>query len=677
MQERIEFGNGEVTLRFSGVNGALEGLVYGGAFVQVPGKLWRVETEGKNLEIGDMETFSWQRYESTLKLVWKNTAGQVIVTVEAGEGEKLRWNMQVQLHGGSVGKVHFPILEGLRFETENNLIVTWQNGCMLQNPVENFLRKGLQVPFWMGRGEFSYENEYPAGLSYQYTAFYAEAEFGYYFATEDPDAYLKTYRYGYNPALEAMDFSLIHYPENMGRTESWCMPYDFVMVLFHGDWQTATRLYRTWAIRQKWCKAPLTEKYLPEKVKKTELWRVNHTDDALGVRTREYFDTSLLLRDTLECNLGLHWYGWNLNTEHDWDTPEYFTEEMKASPWPEELRRWNKRFSDEGIVKIPYTNARLWERTTESWEVENGFAAAVKDEQGRLNHEPWTPQQHLTTVCPACALWQEKVARMCREYVLEEGFDGAYLDQVASFNAVPCFDETHPHPRGGGSWWNDGYHRMLSGVRKVLGKEGIMTTESCCETYVDVFDLFLILDTNFRHNAFAALTEGNVQQLPLFSMIYGDYALSYGSICRFSDELAQYECNYIRNILWGILPSMEAGTAEELARSEEYLRILKRGVDFYKAHREVLFYGRPVEIPRYQCSGSWEISWVAKDEEGREHPYEERNSAVSIVIWETSGGERYLFAYNFSPETQTVTVEGREYTVEGKHFFSSEYYGGE
>jgi len=668
MQAGLTFGNDQVTLQFNTRNGKLEGFTYNGVFTALSSKLWQVEAGEKILEIDRMQKFSSQRYENMLHLIWESSDARVIVAVSAEEENKLRWNLQTELYTGTVGKVEFPIFEGLRFTQDNELIVTWQNGRILKNPVENFLCKGLQVPFWMGRGKYAYSNDYPAGLSYQYTAFYAEKEFGYYFATEDPDAYIKSYTYQYNKQLHAMDFFITNYPENMGKTTSYYMPYDFVMVLFQGDWQDATRLYRQWAIQQKWCKEKLTQKYIPETVKRTQLWRVNHTDDALGTRTQEYFDTSVLLRDAFQCNLGLHWYGYNQFTEHDWNTPEYFSEELKASGWPEELRNWNHRFTDAGIVKIPYTNARLWERTTKSFREENGMAVTVKGADGAFANEPWTDIQHLSTICPTCGLWHKKMVDMCKEYVLDLDFDGAYLDQVASFNAMLCFDESHPHPRGGGSWWNDSYHKLLADVRKVMGKDRIMTTESCCETYVDVFDLFLILDINFQNNAFAAMTDGNVEQVPLFTMIYGDYALGYGCVCCFTDEEKQFEYNFIRNILWGIIPSVEAGTQEQIDAGKAHMAAMKRGVDFYKENQDLLFYGRPVSLPKYTCTGEWSVSWEAKDEEQKLHPYTKEGPAVYTVIWESAEGEQYLLAYNYSNDTQTMALEGKDYTLAGKSF---------
>ena len=67
-----------------------------------------------------------------------------------------------------VEQVLFPVFEGLTFEQEEYLLLPYQNGTLLKNPVENLFQKNVEVPFWLGRGRGGYINEYPAGFSYQF-----------------------------------------------------------------------------------------------------------------------------------------------------------------------------------------------------------------------------------------------------------------------------------------------------------------------------------------------------------------------------------------------------------------------------------------------------------------------------------------------------------------------------
>ncbi len=667
----IVYGNKQTKLFFDEKNGYLEAIEYNGNKILLHSKLWSIQSVNGEISISDMNRFNAIDYKNILKLFWEGESAKVVVTLKA-ETEKIRWQINVDLlNGNAINKVQFPIIEGMNFSKENYLLVTWQNGTIIKNPIEALLSKNKQIPFWMGRGKMAYENDYPAGLSFQYGAFYAPEQYGYYFSTEDSEAYIKSYTYQYNSEKNGLDFLLTNYPANMGKASNYCMPYDFVLQLFEGDWQDATKIYRDWAINQKWCSKRLIEKDIPKNVLKTDLWRVNHTNDALGTRTEEYFETSKFLRDFLNCNLALHWYGWNLNEEHDWDTPDYFDDERIKMGWPQKLIEWNKRFDEEGIVKIPYTNARLWERTTKSFQEQNITAAAVKDENGQILNEPWTPVQHLTTICPACAVWQNKVVDMCREFVVDEGFDGAYLDQVGSFNATLCFDETHPHPRGGGFWWNDSYHNMLKNVKKLMGDERFITTESCCETYIDVFDLFLILDMNFRDTGFNGVAgTGIAEEVPLLSMIYGDYALSYGSICRFDDLPERFEYYLMRNTLWGIIPSIEAGDEGQLKDGKQHLASAKRAVDFFKANKELILYGRLCDVPKVYGGEELSIKWDINSEDGNKYSYVDNFSSVYAVIWESSEGKKYLFAYNFSDKLQKAKILEKEYELQGKEFLS-------
>jgi len=667
----IKIATATTELCFDAEKGYLEKVVYGGREIPMHSKLWSVDTNQGALTIEKMSRFYVQSYDGVRKLFWENDAAKVCVTLRVRD-EKIRWNIVAELFDGStVGAVQFPILEGLKFQNDNYLLLTWQNGHLLKNPIEDFLAKGEEVQSWVGRGTYAFESEYPAGLSFQYTTFYSPSEYGYYFCTEDGEAYIKTYRYEYNHEKDAMNYILINYPENMGKAVSYYMPYDFVTQLFEGDWQTATNIYREWAVAQKWCAKRLTEKKLPETVTKTDLWRINHHNFDLGTRTQEYFDTSVMLRDALDCNLALHWYGWNMRGFHGEDYPDYISDEKKAEGWPAKLKEWNEKFTAEGISKIPFTNARLWEYTSKTFKSCNVAASAIKNENGEIPEEYWGDRVDLRPVCPATGMWQNKVVDYCREYIADCAFDGVYLDQIASYNATLCFDETHPHPLGGGNWWNNSYHTMINNVRALLGDDKILTTESCCETYMDVLDLFLVLDTNMQHTAFNSLVMKELAvSVPLFSMIYGEHALSYGSVCKVEVRLDRFEYNMVRNVLWGILPCIEGFTMEQLKSGTEYVKIVKRAVDFYKAHKDVILYGRLSEVPEYTCE-TFEMDWQGVCDgkaKGEKFSYISTLPTINAVIWNKPDGKKVLFAYNYSDSEQTMEMGGKTYTVAAKSF---------
>ena len=194
--------------------------------------------------------------EDSLNLTWKK--GEEIVTVVLTKGEKIYWRIFVNA-AKPVMSVDFPIFKAL--PANHDLLLGWQNGSVVENFVDDFLALDKEVPFWMGRGKGAYINEYPAGISYQYTAYYGK-EFGFYFVTEDTDAYIKTYSYLYNKKAHGMDYVVTNYPENAGIANVYYMPYDFVADTFTGDWRDATLMYRQWATQQAWCGKKLKDKKL-------------------------------------------------------------------------------------------------------------------------------------------------------------------------------------------------------------------------------------------------------------------------------------------------------------------------------------------------------------------------------------------------------------------------------
>ena len=150
-----------------------------------------------------------------------------------------------------------------------------------------------------------------------------------------------------------MDYVVTNHPENAGVTSVYYMPYDFVAEIFAGDWRDATLMYRSWAIRQKWCKRKLSEKKLPETVTDVNLWRINHTNPPLGMRYEEYFHTCRRLQKEIDPKLAIHWYGWNKQT-HGYGYPNMVKEEDLEAGWMEEVAKMNRRFAENGIRKICY-----------------------------------------------------------------------------------------------------------------------------------------------------------------------------------------------------------------------------------------------------------------------------------------------------------------------------------
>lgn len=645
----IIFGNETMKACFRESDGMLMAIEskYGKTAFQ--NHIWAVAGQDSGFTPENMDSFTAAQKEDSLTLTW--TKGEEKVCVVLTKGEKIYWRIFVNA-AKPVMSVDFPIFKAL--PANHDLLLGWQNGSVVENFVDDFLALEKEVPFWMGRGTGAYINEYPAGISYQYTAYY-DKNFGLYFATEDADAYIKTYSYLYNKAAHGMDYVVTNYPENAGIATVYYLPYDFVADTFTGDWRDATLMYRAWATQQAWCGKKLKDKKLPETVTDVNFWRINHTNPPVGMRYEEYFNTCRQLQKEVDPKLAIHWYGWNKQS-HGYMYPNMVAKEDLEAGWMDEVAKMNKRFTDNGIRKIPYINTRLWIEEDPSFKAEGADKAVVMNNPTESNVEPWTAGIHHRTICPATPIFQQKNTQVCA-MVKDANFDGVYIDQIASFNAMLCFDKNHNHPIGGGTWWGNSNRSMLQYVRNLMTKDRIMTTESCCEIYTDCFDLLLILDPNNQKSAFNAMAGKIIaKSVPLYNMIYGDYGLTYGSICTLNDRPECYAFNFMRNLLWGIIPSVDGFTQEELDREESKLHLLitRNAVEFYKNNKNLFLYGRLVNMLDVRCQSitlDWDIKNVGV--------CQEEEKAVLAAQWEYADGTSCILVANVTGKEQVATINGK------------------
>lgn len=644
-------------------DGSLKHISYDGREIFKNSPLWKIKCKNYEYSIKDMTAFSFNSSDNYIELLWENDKLRVSVLINYDDGYK--FNLSAHLYNDEgIEKVIFPIFNNLKAicpeESHDYLMLPYQNGWLVKNPIK-LLKSDKTMPFWLGHNGNKYENDYPTPYTFQFFSYYCEETFGCYLATEDAEAYTKTIGF-YAENESDMSFAVTNYPENIGSATEYFIPYASVLKFHTGDWQNAAELYREWALGQKWVKGTLKERGINPLVEKTDLWRINHTHYALGTRTDEYFKTSLLLKERLDCELALHWYGWNMG-EHDVNYPEYISRERYAEGWGDKLTAWADKFHENNIVVLPYVNARLWDGSSVSWDECNAKDSALKDENNEIYSEPWKPGIPLHPMCPATELWNKRIGDFSN-YVKENHLDGLYVDQTGSYKATLCFDKSHSHPVGGGCWYKNGYTSSINRLRAKSGKDKIFTTESCCETYIDVFDLFLTLDTTIMYNGFFQHFVGNdnATVLPLFNMIYGDCAVSYGSCLGFSYDISAFEYNFMHNLLFGLVPTIEGFEMSEYSEADEHFDVMKRAVDFYKQHKDLFLYGRICGIPSY--SGEmYDIYFDSSKKDIVLH-----RPAVIQAIWESDTKERYYIAYNISHKDISVEVNGNTFTALAKQF---------
>lgn len=657
----LRYETDDLALHFYESKGQLD-LLFRGKKVLTTNRLFVLETiynEKKQIFDGsDIKPQIITATADTLQLNWQGDGVTVRTTAEV-RNNKIYMTAGAQVKDGAVIRLYYPLFTAAdsigNTPLQDKLVVPWQGGFVVENPAKHLIARQSDQVFWAGRGVKKYENDYPAQLSFQFLYWYSDAG-GMYMAAEDKDAWFKTFGL-YSQSDTVFDISIIHYPENSRLTSCYDMAYPVVFKGLPGDWQTAAEEYRQFAVKQKWCsKGKLSQRKVNANVYKVDLWRINHRHMDCGRDYEQYKDTTFKLRQKTGAKLGLHWYGWNKGI-HDVNYPEYISRDIRETAIPE-LKACNRVLDEAGVIKIPYVNARIWDKNGPHFEEENAQAAVIIDEDGRIPDEPWNDAAKLVPMCPAAVKWQDKVAEFAKEY-FDCGFNGLYLDQIGSFFATRCYNPSHGHPVGGGTYWNDGYHQMIKKVRSRVGEDAVLTTESCCETYIDVLDMMLVLDQDFI--TFGSTVLGGMkyqQSVPLFNFIYGDYSICYGTSNHFDIPFDIYRYTLIRNMLWGIVPTIEGVTAKQLERDDIYQRfdILKEVTSFYNRYKNKLFYGRPVQIPKVDGQ-HFTLTLPC----GLHGDYTINIPKILPVMWE-KGEERFYIGYNFSDEKEKAKIGERTFS---------------
>jgi len=647
------FELGKYSIGIDAKDGKIIEIKNGNNFVDFSALTWKVQLADKRELTADCGMEFSYTCSDELTFSWHGCGVKVSLKLFT-VADELKSSISVSSENIGISRVYYPIYKDVKRLPGDVLMLPWQNGLTIKNPLTNLLAPDKHIRFWMGRGEGKYENDYPAQYSYQLFLYYSECGEGYYMSCDDRDAYIKTIGMYKSENEDCIDFGFINYPEDMGITGSYSTPYNYVFRFISGGWREGARIYRDWARAQKWY-APLDKRDISKSVFDIDFVRINHEHYILGTDDKEYYETAKMQSERLGAKTLMHWYGWNKAPKHgDW-YPEMA--DWSSAEWYNGLLKRNRELDGIGVKKIPYVNVHLWDKNLKSFGDERAEQYLIMPESMKITDEPWRPDGSLYPACHATARVKGKARWLFSHLVENDGFDGIYIDQVASFNATLCFNKEHGHPIGGGRWWTDEYHNMIGEFRKEMPKDKILTTESCCECYHDLFDMFLILDTCSQGGGFSGVCgPENVESIPLFKMIYGDSAIAYGSSCKLEGGDGEFEFNYIRNILFGMIPTVEGAPLECKDESFKW-DIMKRGVDFFKENREVLLCGI---LDDYITFGDNER--VLKF--GR---LEKSCPGVVCAIYSYKG-EKKIFAYNYSDSDKSVSVSNKTLKIKAKSF---------
>jgi hypothetical protein len=367
--------------------------------------------------------------------------------------------------------------------------------------------------------------EYPSYTMPMQFMLVNEESAGLYLAAHDPGAMHKHFTY-YPTGEFVVDTST----ENMGVPGSgWSAPFAFALGVYQGDWMTGCKRYRAWVTKHApWTrKGTLAERTdVPESMKKISAWIIGRGGPDTAVAT------GLDFAKAIGAPVGVHWYEWH-QIPFDRQYPDYF-------PTKSGVADGVARMEAAGITVMPYINSRLWD--TQEPRYSTALPHITKDEQGNPTLEDYGSGTKLGVMCPTQRFWQDKQFEIVKRLVEEVGVGAVYLDQISSAPPRNCFDRSHGHPLGSGSWWVDGYRTLLTRIKHWCttdGRQVGLTSENNSEPYMDNIDGFLIW------------TPREENEIPMITAVYSGYALYFASNRSLGFDDVSFRMLQARDMVWG------------------------------------------------------------------------------------------------------------------------------
>lgn len=311
-----------------------------------------------------------------------------------------------------------------------------------------------------------------------------------------------------------------HYPDDMGvQGSDYPDHYPVLFGVYQGDWRGAARIYRPWALNQHWMQqGPLSQRIdVPESVVNTGIWiRDNWVWNGATGKPEDMNKPLLDAAKKLDVPVGFHWYRWH--------TPPFDNLYPHYLPAKDGFKERVSNLKENNIIVMPYINGSSADMNIPDFDKFEPHA--VKDEAGGLRHHYYSDKSgRLLSMCGNQVYWQDVIEELVDAISLKYDVSGIYVDQVAGLFHELCFDKSHLHTLGGGSYWARGNRDLLAKVKDIALKNGndmVVTSEGATEVFFDKLDANLFW------------SQPSEREIPLMQMVYSGYTLFFGSPCDYT-----------------------------------------------------------------------------------------------------------------------------------------------
>ena len=674
----VEISNANLSLGFERQTGKLVSFVDKTKGVEmidsaaVKGYPWRLAGEENfTQDAGYTVSFKKKNPES-LNIVWKY-AGENPVEVSMDVTlEKSRpmshWRASFKgLEPVKCESVIYPVISGVKAYENADLILPSWLGNLRHDPAEDATEEKPKV----------YKYRFP-GSSAQLMALYdrESQKHGLYMAGQDTTSLAKYMVFSLTPSHAACSAQIL-IPD--GRKVNTFDPgFDIVIGSFDGDWLSAAKIYREWAVQTKFCReSRFRNGESPEWLPKTAFWIWN----------RGRSSNVLTEAEDVQARLGLpvnaYWHWWH-GCSYDDGFPEYVPPREGAESFTKAVDHAHKQ----GIHSLVYMNSYQWGDATESFKTTGAEKYVARKENGGTYRHVYQifSGKGLTPMCMGTQFWRDKYASLCDIVVNQYHVDGVYMDQAC--NGMPCYDPNHGHPVGGGSTWRDGFGMLTDQIRGTFKdrKDVMLGGEGSAEDWIPILDDFLTLQASQERYGGVGKTE----PIPLFVAIYHDYAMVYGSYSSLVyppyDELwtkefrpanaetllpeefnMQFRMEQARSFTWGMQPTLANYHSFLFDKRKAEMEFLVNLVKTRYNALPYLLYGELIDFPQMRTKEVTipisKISIYAGRKGDVMTRFEKKVPTLYSAAWRSKEGNVGVAVSNISDEAAEVafTVDAARY----------------
>lgn len=409
-----------------------------------------------------------------------------------------------------------------------------------------------------GNNGFSINTTYPGTLTMQYFAAYSTT-CGVYLGVEDEKGAVKCF--DAKAADGAFSLTATFYAIGGGNVgNSFDLYGEMRWQGFVGDWYDATMIYAAFVYKKATWLPELYRPDTPEKFKNIPFWVCDYVPNIKSQGNNK----PMLLSAGSDIYEPEYWYKAPIELQkelgglpiayhvYNWCKIPFNIEYPHFLPAKETFLENAPKLREKGICIMPYINAVSWEKRDGEMGHEinfdnTGVRGSVILENGKTlveNYPQMTVSGHtseLVQMCPSFNEWHSIVEKLSRDMEATLPIDGIYYDQTAATPARPCYNPGHNHLPGGGSFWNDGYNRMMQKIGINKPDDFFYFTESCAEPYMKSFDGYLTWNWVYP------------EDVPAFAAIYAGYVQMIGRVTdgKKKDDLGFFKCCNARSLVYG------------------------------------------------------------------------------------------------------------------------------